>query len=253
MSDELARPARPTGTPGYTAAGPAGYTAASGTAASPAGYTAASGTADDKAASDTTWPSALSTAVRPAAPSTRRPGGRRYRASQARGRRYRPERPAVPSAPPAQQRPWVEISSFPSLASASMALARMFAVSLAGCLLAAWLHIALIAGLGFCAGCVLATRYARRQAQLPVVLSMPVTFLAALVFAELVIPGGGSGHRTVLSVFEGTVLTLAAVAPLLFAGTAVGLGIALFRGLPQCIRELRTEVHRHDRGAGRRG
>jgi hypothetical protein len=134
-----------------------------------------------------------------------------------------------------------------------MALARMFVVSLAGCLLAAWLHIALIAGLGFCAGCVLATRYSRRQVQLHVVLSIPAIFLAALVVAELVIPGAGSGHRTMLSVFEGTVLTLAAVAPLLFAGTAIGVGIALFRGLPQCIRELRTEARRHDRAAVRRG
>jgi hypothetical protein len=245
MSDELAGPARPTGAPGYTAASPAGYTAVSGTP----GDTAAS----DPTARETTWPGALSTAVRPAMPSARRSGGRRYRASQARGRRYRSGRPAVPSAPPAQQRPGVEISSFPSLAATPMALARMFAVSLAGCLLAAWLHIALIAGLGFCACCLLATRYARRQAQLPVVLSMPVTFLSALVAAELVIPGGGSAHRTVLSVFEGTVLTLAAVAPLLFAGTAIGLGIALFRGLPQCIRDLRTEVHRHDRAPARRG
>lgn len=147
----------------------------------------------------------------------------------------------------------MEISSFPSLASTPKALARMFAVCLASSLLAAWLHIDVIAGVGFCAGCVLATRYSRPQAQLPVVLSIPVIFLTAELITQLIAPGGGSAHRTALSMFAGALLTLAAVAPWLFVGTAGGLAIALFRGLPQCVRELRAEARGADRPAARQG
>jgi len=129
----------------------------------------------------------------------------------------------------------------------------MFAVCFVSCLLAAWLHLDLIAGLGFCAGCVLATRYTRPGVLLHVVLSLPVIFLVAELVTELITAWGGTGHRTVLSVLEGTLLTLAAVAPWLFAGTTIGFVIAMFRGLPQCVRDLRAESRGADRPEARHG
>ena len=176
-----------------------------------------------------------------------RPGGRRYRRRPG-GRRYRSGRPPARPMPgglqdrPADQQPAAEPTSFPALASAPWALVRMFTVCLVSCLLAGWLHLYLIAGLGFCVGCVLATRYTRRNALLYVVISLPVIFLAAALAAQLATAAGGGTHHTVVSALVGTVLTLADVAPWLLAGTAGGLGIALFRGLPQCVRDLRADA-----------
>jgi len=231
MTNELARPAQQAGAPDRSVR---------------------SGSVPD----GTSAPPARTTAISPAGPSASRPGGRRYRTRPARGRRYRAGRPAgahAAAVQPADAQPGVQVSSFPALASMPRALARMFAVCLVSCLLAAWLHLDLIAGLGFCAGCVLATRYSRPGVLLHVVLSLPVIFLAAELVAELVTAGGGTGHRTVLSVLEGTLLTLAAVAPWLFAGTAGGFVIAMFRGLPQCVRDLRAEGRGTDRPPARSG
>jgi hypothetical protein len=116
----------------------------------------------------------------------------------------------------------------------------MLLLCLVTCLLAAWRQLDLLAGLGFCAGCVLAPVYARRAAQLRVAISAPVVFLVAELIAQSLTAPGNFGHGAVLSVLEGTLLALAAVAPWLFAGTAVCIVIAMFRGLPQCVRDLRT-------------
>jgi hypothetical protein len=124
--------------------------------------------------------------------------------------------------------------------AASAALLGMLLLCLAACLMAAWRQLDGLAGFGFCAGCVLAPVYARREAQLKVAISAPVVFLVAEIVAQIVIAPGSSGHATVLSVLEGTLLALAEVAPWLFAGTAVCIVIAMFRGLPQCVRDLRT-------------
>jgi hypothetical protein len=129
----------------------------------------------------------------------------------------------------------------------------MFAVCLAGCLLAAWLHLLLIAGLGYCAACILATRYARRDALLHVVISMPAILLVAVLGAQLAMAASGGIHRSVASALAGTVLTLVAAAPWLLAGTAGGLVIALFRGLPQCVRDLRRDAAGRTEWPGRGG
>jgi hypothetical protein len=124
------------------------------------------------------------------------------------------------------------------------------------CLLAAWRGLDVLAGLGFCAGCVLAPVYARRAAQLRVTLSVPVVFLLAEVVTQSLTAQGSSGHGSALSVLEGTFLTLADVAPWLFAGTALCIAIAMFRGLPQCIRDLRAGADAYGArrgGAGRPG
>jgi hypothetical protein len=130
---------------------------------------------------------------------------------------------------------------------ASVALLCLLALCLITCLLAAWRQLDVLAGLGFCAGCVLAPVYARRAAQLRVAVSAPVIFLLAEIAAQSLTAPGSSGHGSAVLVLEGTVLALAGVAPWLFAGTALCFIIALFRGLPQCVRDLRTGAVR-DRG-----
>jgi hypothetical protein len=123
--------------------------------------------------------------------------------------------------------------------TAGGALLGMLLICLVACLLAAWRQLDVLAGLGYCASCVLAPVYARRAAQLRVAVSAPVVFLVAEIAAQSLTAPGSSGHGAVLSVLEGTFLALADVAPWLFAGTAVCIVIAMFRGLPQCVRDLR--------------
>jgi hypothetical protein len=108
------------------------------------------------------------------------------------------------------------------------------------CLLAAWRQADVVAGLGYCIGCVLAPVAGRRGAQLKVAVSAPVVFLIAEIIAQSLTAPGNSGHGTVLAVLEGTLLALADAAPWLYAGTAICIIIAMFRGLPQCVRDLRT-------------
>ena len=134
--------------------------------------------------------------------------------------------------------------------TASGALLGMLALCLVTCLLAAWWQVDVVAGLGFCAGCVLAPVYARRAAQLRVAVSAPVIFLLAEIVAQSITAPGNSGHGAAVSVLEGTVLALADVAPWLFAGTALCITIALFRGLPQCVRDLRTGANMGSAGRG---
>jgi hypothetical protein len=120
------------------------------------------------------------------------------------------------------------------------ALLGMFAICLLACLLAAWRHADIVAGLGFVVGGILAPVYARRDALLHIVISAPVIFLLAEVVAQLIAAKGGAGHGSALAVLEGTFLTLANVAPWLLAGTAICLGIAMVQGLPECVRALRA-------------
>jgi hypothetical protein len=118
----------------------------------------------------------------------------------------------------------------------------MFLVSLAACLLSVWLNVGLLAGLGFCAACVVAPLYVRRAAQLQVVASAPLIFLVAAIVTQTMTAQGTSSHGFVLSVLEGTLLMLASTAPWLFAGTAACVCLAWRHGLPECWRELRSSL-----------
>jgi hypothetical protein len=120
------------------------------------------------------------------------------------------------------------------------ALLVMFAVSLVTCLIAAWLHADVVAGAGFVTAAILAPVYARRDALLHIVISAPVLFLLAEILMQALTAQGSSSRGSVMSVLEGTLLTLADVAPWLFAGTAICAAVAMMRGLPQCIRDLRA-------------
>jgi len=162
--------------------------------------------------------------------------------------------PAARTPDSADSRSAPRVTAHPSLRgrlTASAVLLGMLLLCLVTCLVAAWRQLDVLAGLGFCASCVLAPVYARRSAQLRVAISAPVVFLAAEMIAQSLTAPGSFGHGALLSVLEGTLLALADAAPWLFAGTAVCIVIAIFRGLPQCVRDLRTGPA--VRSAGRAG
>lgn len=95
-----------------------------------------------------------------------------------------------------------------------------------------------LAGLTFVLGSMAAARYTNSRDLLAVAVSPPLLFVCALAAARIVT---ASGHLLV-SVAAGSLLTLASVAPWLFAGTAANLLIGLFRGLPARIGELRRDL-----------
>jgi hypothetical protein len=114
----------------------------------------------------------------------------------------------------------------------------MAGVFLIGLLLAAWLGWAVLAGLAFVAGCVLAARYAATTALLTVVVSPPLLFLATVILVSAMTGPGGVFMSAVVS----SVVTLASVAPWLAVGMVLTVIITWIRGLPGCIKELRQEL-----------
>lgn len=128
-------------------------------------------------------------------------------------------------------------------------LGAFFALCLVSCLIAAWRQFDIVAGLAYLAGCLAAPVYVRREAQLQIVIAPPVLFLLAVLMTQVLTAQGSSSHASMLSVLEGTLLMLAATAPWLFAGAAGCVAVAMFRGLPDCVRELRAGF-RSERKAG---
>jgi hypothetical protein len=129
------------------------------------------------------------------------------------------------------------------------AVVAMVALFFVGLLAAGWLRLGVLTGLSFAAGCVLAARYTQREGLLTAVVTPPLIFMIALVTTELMSSQGDTLRRTLTSAAEGTVLTLASVAPWLFSGVILGLIVAMVRGLPQCVRDLRADLRG---GNGRR-
>ena len=162
----------------------------------------------------------------------RRTGGRRYRAGHPQTERRR-----------ANEQPTGQTALFPTGFEGLGTLGGLFGCCLVCCLLAAWLHLTVVAGLGFCAGSAVAAWYCRPAALLRMVVAVPAVFAAAEILAQLATLPGGSRRGLALPVAGGTLLTLAAVAPWLFGGTAGVVVIALFRGLPRCVRDLRVGLH----------
>lgn len=118
----------------------------------------------------------------------------------------------------------------------------MFWLFLLGALVGVWTHLGVLSGLSFVAGCTLAAWYTKRDGLLAVVASPPLIFMIALVITEVLTTHAAGVRRTVESAAAGTILTLAGVAPWLFAGVVIGLIIAVSRGLPQAIRDLGAEL-----------
>ena len=143
---------------------------------------------------------------------------------------------------PAELKPTAAAALHRVYLTARGALILAFAVCLIGCLIAAWRQLDMVAGLGFCLACLLASALVRPAALPQVVIAPPALFLLALVVSEALTAQGTSSRGSMLSVLEGVMLTLAAVAPWLFGGTAAGVAVAMVRGLPHSFRELRSEL-----------
>jgi hypothetical protein len=119
----------------------------------------------------------------------------------------------------------------------------MLAVFALGLLVASWMGWPVLAGASFVIGSVAAVLYARPGDLLMVSIVPPLLFGIALVVVKAATATGS----VALSVAEGTAITMAEVAPWLFAGMVLTLVIAWARGLRGCVRELRQDL----RDAGR--
>ncbi len=118
------------------------------------------------------------------------------------------------------------------------AIAGMLVLFFFGLLVSTWLHWGPLAGGTFVLGSVGAAWYTKQRDLLTVAVSPPLLFFCALIVVKALTASGSA----VISTAEGTMLTLANVAPWLFAGVVLSLVVACFRGLPRCISDLRREL-----------
>ena len=114
----------------------------------------------------------------------------------------------------------------------------MLAVFALGLLVASWLGWPVLAGASFVIGSVAAVFYVRPGDLLMVTIVPPLLFGIALVAVKAATATGSLA----LSVAEGMAITMAEVAPWLFAGVVLTLVIAWARGLRGCVRELRQDL-----------
>jgi hypothetical protein len=135
---------------------------------------------------------------------------------------------------------------------ARAASATMFGVFLLADLAAGWLGVAGLTGFGFAAGSMIAVGAVRRQDLLIVVTAPPIIFLGAVTCAEL-ITGHADHGASAVAVAAGILLTLAGAAVWMVGGLAGTLVIAVVRGLPQCVRDLRAGLNAGSRLTGDRG
>ncbi len=105
-------------------------------------------------------------------------------------------------------------------------------------LIASWLQWGVLAGVSFVIGSVGAAWYTKRRDLLTVAVSPPLLFFFALICVKAFTAKGS----VIISTVEGTALTLANVAPWLFAGVILSLIVAWVRGLRQCVADLRREL-----------
>lgn len=112
----------------------------------------------------------------------------------------------------------------------------MFGGCFLGLLIADWTNWAELADAVFFMVSSLTAYYTRPGSLLPVAVSPPLLFFAAMAIEKFLVVAG------VLAAFEGTLVMLASAATWLFAGTALTLAIAFLRGLPREIRALVLEL-----------
>jgi hypothetical protein len=98
---------------------------------------------------------------------------------------------------------------------------------------------ALLAGLAFVLGSAAAARYIKPADLLTVAVTPPLVFFGVLLCLKAVSATG----NVLVSIVEGSALSLAAIAPWLFAGMAVNLIIGWARGLPRCVGDLRRGLN----------
>jgi hypothetical protein len=118
---------------------------------------------------------------------------------------------------------------------AVMVMLAVFAVGLLGASLTPW---PVLAGAFFVIGSVAAVIYVRPGDLLMVTIVPPLLFGIALLAVKAATASG----NVVLSIAEGIAITMAEVAPWVFAGMALTLVIAWARGLGGCVRELRQDL-----------
>ena len=118
---------------------------------------------------------------------------------------------------------------------AVMVMLAAFALGLFG---ASWTPWPVLAGAFFVIGSVAAVLYVRPGDLLIVTIVPPLMFAITLVAVKTATATG----NVALSVAEGTAITMAEVAPWLFAGMVLTLVIAWARGLRGCVRELRQDL-----------
>ncbi|WP_030165221.1 DUF6542 domain-containing protein [Spirillospora albida] len=116
----------------------------------------------------------------------------------------------------------------------------VFGTAFVCAVLSRWLDLPLLAGGGFAVGCALAAFATRPADLLTLVVSPPVMFFAATFLAVLVTSLGDGSLLRALTV--GVFTALAATAPWLFFATLLVLVIAMARGLPANVRELRDKL-----------
>jgi hypothetical protein len=126
--------------------------------------------------------------------------------------------------------------------NARAAVVVMFSIFLLTYLSADWLHVVALTGFGFAAGSAAAAGRTRRKHLLLVTTTPPALFLAAVIAGELITMHLDHVAATPGLVLADVFLTLSAAAPWLFGGVAVAVVIAMVRGLPQCVRELRAQL-----------
>ncbi len=100
----------------------------------------------------------------------------------------------------------------------------LFGATFLGLLFADWPGWSALGDVFFLLACGAVTRYTRPGGLRAVVVSPPLTFLAADVFAQVLTASGG------FAVAEGILVTLATSAPWLFLGTGLTIAIAFGRG-----------------------
>jgi hypothetical protein len=118
---------------------------------------------------------------------------------------------------------------------AVMVMLAVFALGLLG---ASWTPWPVLAGAFFLIGSMAAVIYVRPGDLLMVTIVPPLLFGIALLGVKAATATG----NVVLSIAEGTAITMAEVAPWLFAGVVLTLVIAWARGLRGCVRELRQDL-----------
>ena len=118
---------------------------------------------------------------------------------------------------------------------AVMVMLAVFALGLFG---ASWTPWPVLAGAFFVIGSVAAIIYVRPGDLLMVTIAPPLLFGITLLGVKAATATG----NMVLSIAEGTAITMAEVAPWLFAGMVLTLGIAWARGLRECIGDLRQDL-----------
>jgi hypothetical protein len=122
---------------------------------------------------------------------------------------------------------------------ARAAIVAMFGVFLLADLAAGWLGVAGLTGFGFAAGSMIAAGLVRRKDLLIVVTAPPAIFLGAVTCGELI--AAHTDHATsVGAIAAGIFLALSSAAIWMYCGLAAAMIIAVVRGLPQCIRDLRA-------------